>query len=95
MRMVVAAAFASLFLTSCTQTQSLEAIEPIPGSITYGGQPRTKLTKSPVYSTFRHTFLDQYGNRWNETYQIQPDRSLKIIARRRSMEFELDPGGRL
>ncbi|EJC69283.1 hypothetical protein Rleg5DRAFT_5071 [Rhizobium leguminosarum bv. viciae WSM1455] len=55
-------------------------LEPIPGSITYGGQPRTKLTKSPG-SAFPHDFIDQYGRQVEETYMIQPDRSL-IIAHR-------------
>ncbi|WP_318030347.1 hypothetical protein [Rhizobium ruizarguesonis] len=56
-------------------------LEPIPGSITYSGQPRTKLTKSPVGSAFPHDFIDQYGRQVEETYIIQPDRSL-IIAHR-------------
>lgn len=34
-----------LALTGCTT--AAPDVEPIPGSITYGGQPRTKLTKSP------------------------------------------------
>ncbi|CAN7458454.1 hypothetical protein [Pararhizobium sp. LjRoot238] len=95
MRKIIIAAFVALLVTSCTQTQSYSELEPIPGSITYNGQPRTKLTKSPIGSTFSHTFLDQTGNGWSETYQIQPDRSLKLIARRRSIEFTLNPGGRL
>ncbi|WP_246729153.1 hypothetical protein [Rhizobium ruizarguesonis] len=56
-------------------------LEPIPGSMTYS-QPRTKLTKSPVGSAFPHDFIDQYGQQVEETYIIQPDRSL-IIAHRR------------
>ncbi|MBB4438271.1 hypothetical protein M2310_000819 [Rhizobium leguminosarum] len=57
------------------------SLEPIPGSITYSGQPRTKLTKSPVVPAFPHDFIDQYGRQVEETYIIQPDRSL-IIAHR-------------
>jgi hypothetical protein len=95
MKKIVIAALAALFVTSCTQTRSSSELEPIPGSITYGGQPRTKLTKSPIGSTFSHTFLDTTGNGWSETYQIQADRSLKLIARRRTVDFTLDPGGRL
>ncbi|ARO22390.1 hypothetical protein TAL182_CH00569 [Rhizobium sp. TAL182] len=56
-------------------------LEPIPGSITYNGQPRSKLTKSPPGSSFPHDFTDQYGRQVEETYIIQPDRSL-IIAHR-------------
>lgn len=55
--------------------------EPIPGSITYGGQPRSKLTKSPVGSWFHHRFTDQFGRTVQETYFIQPDRSLLLTDR--------------
>lgn len=82
---------AALVLASCTAVE----LEPIPGSITYGGQPRTKLTKSPAGSTFTHTFHDERGGYWSETYQIQPDRSLKIISRRRAEDFRLNANGRL
>jgi hypothetical protein len=82
---------AALVLASCTTVE----LEPIPGSITYGGQPRSKLTKSPAGSTFSHTFHDERGGYWSETYQIQPDRSLKIISRRRAEDFQLNAGGRL
>jgi hypothetical protein len=83
---------AVLVLASCTTAPELE---PLPGSITYGGQPRTKLTKSPIGSTFSHTFHDHRGNYWSETYQIQPDRSLKIISRRQAVDFRLDAGSLL
>lgn len=56
-------------------------LEPIPGSITYHGQPRTKLTKSPVGSTFEHQFTDRRGREVFETYRIEPDRSLSIVRR--------------
>ncbi|WP_428413466.1 hypothetical protein [Pararhizobium sp.] len=73
-------------LASCTTQQ--QSLEPIPGSITYGGQPRTKLTKSPIGSTFDHRFLGANGTRWIETYQIQPDRTVEIVNRRREVEIE-------
>ncbi|MDW5313960.1 hypothetical protein [Rhizobium sp. PL01] len=82
---------AAVLLASCTAVD----VEPIPGSITYNGQPRTKLTKSPAGSTFSHTFHDNSGNYWSETYQIQPDRSLKIISRRRAEDFRLNDHGGL
>jgi hypothetical protein len=71
----------SLLLASCTTSQ--QSLEPIPGSITYSGQPRTKLMKSPIGSTFDHRFLGSNGTRWIETYRIQPDRTVEIISRRR------------
>ncbi|WP_117191772.1 hypothetical protein [Rhizobium terrae] len=57
-------------------------IEPIPGSITYRGQPRTRLTKAPVGSIVPHEFRNELGQRVDETYIIQPDRSLKLVSRR-------------
>ena len=70
-------------LTGCEATSMGYSpyLEPIPGSITYGGQPRTKLTKSPVGSWFHHRFTDQYGRTVEETYFIQPDRSLLRTSR--------------
>jgi hypothetical protein len=69
----------SLLLTACDQTA--QALQPIPGSITYGGQPRMKLTKSPIGSQVRHHFIDNFGQDVYETYIIQPDRSLKLVNR--------------
>ncbi|MDQ0320715.1 hypothetical protein QO002_002853 [Pararhizobium capsulatum DSM 1112] len=83
MRTVVAMALAALLLTSCVAQE----LEPIPGSITYSGQPRTKLTKSPVGSTLNHYFYGPFGERIQETYVIQPDRSLKLVARERQDIF--------
>jgi len=69
-----------LALSSCTPRE----VVPIPGSITYGGkQPRTKLTKSPIGSTFTNQITDEFGCQALETYRIEPDRSLKLIRRSR------------
>jgi hypothetical protein len=70
-------------LAGCTATKNFSSpgLDPIPGSINYRGQPQTKLTKSPIGSTFPHDFIDQYGQQVEETYMIQPDRSLKIVHR--------------
>lgn len=57
-------------------------VEPIPGSIIYRGQPRTKLTKSPIGSTFSHEFRIDGSTRAVETYRIAPDRLLELIDRR-------------
>jgi hypothetical protein len=56
-------------------------LAPIPGSITYKGQPHTRLTKAPVGSSFLHEFRSEDGLLVHETYVIQPDRSLKIVSR--------------
>lgn len=57
-------------------------LRPIPGSITYGGQPRTRLTKAPVGSLVQHEFRNDEGLLVHETYVIEPDRSLRIVQRR-------------
>lgn len=58
------------------------AVEPIPGSITYGGGPHVKLQKSPVGSTLVHRFRYE-GAEYEERYVLQPDRSLKLVSRSR------------
>ncbi|MBP2547108.1 hypothetical protein J2858_000001 [Neorhizobium galegae] len=72
--------FGALALSACSTVTDGPGYDPIPGSITYTGQPRTKLTKSPIGSTFAHEFPAN-GGQYVETYQIQPDRSLKIVRR--------------
>ncbi len=56
------------------------ALEPIPGSITFGGQPATRLEKSPIGSSLSHDFYSG-STRYSETYILQPDRSLKLVNR--------------
>lgn len=76
MKLLAASLLTCALLAGCASTE----LAPIPGSITYKGQPQTKLTRSPIGSTFSHDFYD--GSRTvEETYQIQPDRSLKIVRR--------------
>jgi hypothetical protein len=64
-------------------------VEPIPGSITYGGQPSTRLQRAPVGSTFTHRFTDDTLREYIETYRIAPDRSLELIRRERIRDFRL------
>ncbi len=86
MKVVVSALLAGFLLCGCTSSDTSE-LEPIPGSITYGGQPRTKLTKSPVGSAVYNNFHDSSGNRIEETYILQPDRSLKLVRRQVMSDF--------
>jgi hypothetical protein len=83
MRRVALLTILGLALAGCTtgQFENGPGLEPIPGSITYGGQPRTKLTKSPIGSQVPHEFRNQWGERVQETYILQPDRSLKLVER--------------
>jgi hypothetical protein len=80
MKVGIAVAIMAILLVACEQTST--SLQPIPGSITYGGQPRTKLTKAPIGSQVPHHFTDQWGDDVYETYIIQPDRSLKLTDRR-------------
>ncbi|MCA1440304.1 hypothetical protein I6F07_08785 [Ensifer sp. IC4062] len=88
MKHALPALFAALLLCACTTSSRPPSVgygrylEPIPGSITYGGQPRTKLTKAPVGSIVPHQFFDNFGHRVYETYVIEPDRSLRLVGRR-------------
>ncbi|MCO5733442.1 hypothetical protein [Rhizobium sp. SSA_523] len=58
------------------------ALDPIQGSITFTGQPATKLQKSPIGSTLSHSFYAD-GTRYEETYIIRDDRSLELVHRQR------------
>lgn len=58
-----------------------DGLNPVPGSITYRGQPRTRLSKSPVGSGFSHEFYSSAGDRVIERYVIRADRSLAIVSR--------------
>ena len=75
----------ALMVAGCTTAE----LEPVPGSITYGGQPATRLTKAPVGSAVTHRFRDQFSQEWGERYIIQPDRSLKLVRRHR-IEYPTD-----
>jgi len=82
MKSLVFLSAAALMLASCTTQE----VEPIPGSITYGGQPRTKLMKSPIGSVVHNSFRTVTGVAY-ETYIIQPDRSLKLVRREIRSDF--------
>ncbi|NEI68944.1 hypothetical protein GR212_05110 [Rhizobium lusitanum] len=79
MKRLILAVSLSAVLASCQAGGA--ALKPIPGSITYGGQPTQRLMKSPIGSLVPHDFTDQWGERVRETYILQPDRSLKLVDR--------------
>ena len=62
------------------------ALEPIPGSLTYGGGPRTKLLKSPIGSSLSHMFYSG-SQLYVESYILLPDRSLKLVSRSRASDM--------
>ncbi|AJY45855.1 hypothetical protein [Martelella endophytica] len=56
------------------------ALQPIPGSITYGGSQYGQLAKSPVGSAMTNDFYSN-GQHYVETYVVGPDHKLKLIER--------------
>lgn len=88
MRTPVVLCAAAIGLAGCVMQNGSIYPEPIPGSITYRGQPRSKLTKAPIGSWFHHRFTDQYGRTVEETYVIQPDRSL-LLTQRLVLEYSV------
>ncbi|MBY2914614.1 hypothetical protein [Rhizobium leguminosarum] len=86
MKALLPALFAGAMLAGCSSADT-RALEAIPGSITYGGQPRTKLAKSPVGSAVYNQFYNGTGQRVEETYILQPDRSLKLVRREIGPDF--------
>ncbi|WP_337266597.1 hypothetical protein [Oryzifoliimicrobium ureilyticus] len=77
---VISLTAVGLLLGGCTTNRDSDP-QPIPGSITYGGQPKTRLTKAPVGGYVYNDFRDSTGYRVHETYIIQPDRSLRLMRR--------------
>ncbi|MBC2775970.1 hypothetical protein H6M51_24335 [Rhizobium sp. AQ_MP] len=70
---------AAALLTTIAAASAAFAIEPIPGSITYGGaQPR--IEQAPTGSSFFHTF-HLNGTEVHEIYKVNPDRSVSLVAR--------------
>ncbi|WP_184701678.1 hypothetical protein [Rhizobium lusitanum] len=84
MRPFIALLVCGPLLAACNTTAPLQ---PIPGSITYGGQPHTKLTQSPPGTRIAHRFTNQWGQDIYETYILQPDRSLKLVSREEVTPF--------
>lgn len=88
MRIIPFGLIGAFMLVGCTTVAyDGPGMAPIPGSITYRGQPHTKLTKSPIGSTFPHDFTDQFGRQVEEIYVIRPDRSLAIVDRQYRPDF--------
>ncbi|MEF0939205.1 hypothetical protein [Rhizobium sp. BR 362] len=79
MKPLIALLLCGPLLAACTITES--SLQPVPGSITYHGQPHLKLTQSPPGTRLPHHFVNQWGQDVYETYIIQPDRSLKLVSR--------------
>ncbi|MGA1833265.1 hypothetical protein [Rhizobium wenxiniae] len=56
------------------------SLEPIPGSLIYPTQPKTKLKKAPIGSLLTHQFQSD-GYSYSETYRIGPNREFQLLSR--------------
>ena len=79
MKPLIALFLCAPLLAACNTTA--QSLQPIPGSITYHGQPQMKLMLSPPGTRLPHHFTNQWGEDVFETYIIQPDHSLKLVSR--------------
>ena len=75
MKIAIAAALATL-----VAAPAAFALDPIPGSITYGGH-QAQLEKAPAGSNFFHTFYGPNGNEVSEVYQVNADRTVSLVSR--------------
>ncbi len=56
-------------------------VDPIPGSLIYPTQPKTKLKKAPIGSILTHEFQKD-GSHYVETYRVGPNRELQLLSRK-------------
>ncbi len=55
-------------------------IQPIPGSLTYGNA-NVHLQKAPAGSTMFHKFISRDGDKVNEVYRVNQDRTVTLVNR--------------
>ncbi len=90
MKRLLVMAIAAIALTACSSTGNPEfraidygpGIQPIPGSITYGGKTRARYANMPAGYTFSHEFYGSFGSRVEERYGVLDNGSLDIYSRR-------------
>ncbi len=75
MKIAIAAALATL-----VAAPAAFALEPIPGSITYGGH-QAQLEKAPAGSNFFHTFYDPNSDEVGESFDLNADRTVSLVSR--------------
>lgn len=66
----------SLGQSSCSTSAG---IEPFPASLTYGG--RSPIVDARVGSSFSYEVRDQFGDRYSELYEVQPDHTVRLVTR--------------
>nr|WP_072381149.1 hypothetical protein [Rhizobium tibeticum] len=83
---MIASATLAIALAACTT--STTEIQPLPGSLTYGG----RVVHSPYRpgTVIKNTFLGQFGYRVNERYVVQPDGTLKLTYQNAGQDYYIE-----
>ncbi len=73
-------------LSACTT--STAEIQPLPGSLTYGG----RVVHSPYKpgTVIKNTFLGKFGYRISERYVVQPDGTLKLTYQNAGQDYYIE-----
>ncbi|MCS0461017.1 hypothetical protein WGT02_37660 (plasmid) [Rhizobium sp. T1470] len=76
----------AIALAACTT--STAQIQPLPGSLTYGG----RVVHSPYRpgTVIKNTFLGKFGYRINERYVVQPDGTLKLTYQNWGQDYWIE-----
>lgn len=64
-------------LTGCSTGG--EAVKPFPASLTYAG--RSPIVNAAVGSSFSYDVRDEFGDRYQELYEVQPDHTVRLVTR--------------
>jgi hypothetical protein len=83
---LIASAAVALGLVACTT--STAEVQPLPGSLTYGG----KVVHSPYKpgTVINNTFLGKFGYRINERYVVQPDGTLRLTYQKAGQDYYIE-----
>ncbi len=76
MKTIISAALIAL----AAGTSAFAAVQPIPGSITYGNA-NVQLEQAPAGSNFFHTFASGDGRDVREVYKVNADKSVTLVNR--------------
>ena len=68
-----------LALAGCNSTQ--QNLEPLPQSLTYGENAASRKTQASPGAMVQNRFMYE-GQMVYETYEVQPDRTYKLVRRR-------------
>lgn len=66
-----------LALAGCSTTT--DSIKPFPASLTYGG--RSPIVNAPVGSSFSYDVRDEFGDRYQELYEVKADHTVRLVTR--------------